>query len=161
MNNNVTVGISDMKLGAQEDVLATYALGSCVGICIYDSVRKVGALGHILLPNSGNGATVPNKYKFADTSVPEMISALTKNGSQKRNLTAKIAGGASMFEVSGESAISNIGERNVRAVREALRAQQIRIIAEDVGLNYGRTVFFHMKDGSVQVKSFAKGLKVL
>jgi chemotaxis receptor (MCP) glutamine deamidase CheD len=46
-------------------------------------------------------------------------------------------------------------------VREALRAQQIRIIAEDVGLNYGGPFFFHMKDGSVQVKSFAKGLKVL
>jgi chemotaxis protein CheD len=53
VNNNVTVGISDMKLGAQEDVLATYALGSCVGICIYDSVRKVGALGQFCCRTAG------------------------------------------------------------------------------------------------------------
>lgn len=157
----ITVGISDMKLGKTEDVLATYALGSCIGICMYDPVRKAGALGHILLPSSGNGASIPNRFKFADTCIPEMVSAMVKNGSLKRNLTAKIAGGASMFEVSGESAISNIGERNIKSVRDTLRAHQIRIVAEDIGLNYGRTVFFHLKDGSVQVKSFAKGLKVL
>lgn len=161
MDNMITVGISDMKIGNSENVLATYALGSCVGICLYDPIRKIGALGHILLPNSSSSPNQTNKYKFADTCIPEMVNTLLQKGCSKRNLTAKIAGGASMFEVSGDSAISNIGQRNVRSVQEVLRAQQIKIFAEDVGLNYGRTVFFHLNDGSVHVKSFAKGLKVL
>lgn len=161
MDNIITIGISDMKIAKKPDVLATYALGSCVGICLYDSILKTGALGHILLPLSGVSQQNINRFKFADTCIPEMIKAMEKLGSNKRNMTAKIAGGASMFEISGDSTIGNIGKRNVDAVKTNLTKHQIKIIAEDVGLNYGRTVFFYLNDGSVHVKSFAKDIKIL
>lgn len=162
MNNNIiTVGISDMKIGRQQDVLATYALGSCVGICLYDPMTKTGALGHILLPESKTSTDQTNKFKFADTCIPQMINALERCGCMKRNLQAKIAGGASMFEIMGDSALSNIGRRNVESVKETLKIYQIKIIAEDTGLNYGRTVFFYLNDGIVHIKSFAKDIKIL
>jgi chemotaxis protein CheD len=72
---------------------------------------------------------------------------------------AKIAGGAKMFNVADDSGFGNIGKRNVEAVKETLSKFQVRILAEDTGLNYGRTVYFYTEDGSMVVKSFAKGTK--
>lgn len=161
MNNMITVGISDMKTGGGQDVLATYALGSCVGICLYEPVKKIGSLGHILLPTSGSAADQSNKFKFADTCIRQMVADLERAGCFKRNLYAKIAGGASMFEIVGDSSISNIGQRNVQSVKETLGMLQIKIVAEDTGLNYGRTLFFYLHDGSVHIKSFAKNIKIL
>lgn len=161
MNNIITVGISDMKIGGRQDILATYALGSCVGICLYDPVKMTGSLGHILLPTLGSSADQSNKFKFADTCIKQMVSDLERFGCLKRNLYAKIAGGASMFEIIGDNSISNIGQRNVQSVKETLKMLQIKIVAEDTGLNYGRTLFFYLNDGSVHIKSFAKNLKIL
>jgi chemotaxis protein CheD len=86
----ITVGISDMKVGGQADILVTYALGSCVGICLYDPMTKNGALGHILLPASGDSADLSNEFKFADTCIRHMVTALEQRGCAKRNLYAKM-----------------------------------------------------------------------
>lgn len=154
----LSVGISDWKICTSPDVLVTYALGSCVGICLYDKVKLLGGLSHIMLPDSRNindGATV-NRMKFADTAIPDMYYKMLSMGALSSRITAKITGGALMFASSSER--FNIGERNVVAVRAALSALRIPIIAHDTGLNYGRTVFFHPLNGSVDVKSTIHGL---
>ncbi len=159
MSNMVTIGISDMKIVKSEDALVTYALGSCVGICLYDPVIKVGGLGHIMLPNFPVNNPKENKYRFADTCIPAMIEQMERLGSSRRRIVAKIAGGAKMFDVSGDSAFGSIGARNVAAVKSSLQSFQIPIRAEDTGLNYGRTVYFHTEDGTMVVKSFSNGIK--
>lgn len=159
MSEVVTIGISDMQIVRSDDSLVTYALGSCIGICLYDSILKIGGLGHIMLPTFPLNNPKENKYRFADTCIPEMIQQMEKMGSNRRRIVAKIAGGAKMFEVSGDSAFGSIGQRNIVAVKESLSSFRIRISAEDTGLNYGRTVYFFADDGRMVVKSFSKGTK--
>ncbi|MDR0197545.1 MAG: chemotaxis protein CheD [Oscillospiraceae bacterium] len=154
---NISVGISDWKICKPPDSLVTYALGSCVGICLYDKVRKIGGLSHIMLPDSKNcgDGLATNRMKFADTAIPDMFKKMLSTGAVKADMTAKIAGGAVMFSVATDR--FNIGERNIAAVKAALGAIGIRIIAQDVGLNYGRTVFFYPENGVVKIKSTTKG----
>lgn len=159
MSETVTVGISDMKILKSPDILVTYALGSCVGICLYDTITRVAGLGHIMLPNYPATSTSENKYRFADTCIPLMIRDMERLGCNRRRLEAKIAGGAKMFQVSGDSAFGNIGQRNVVEVKNMLAKYQIRILAEDTGLNYGRTLFFYAENGQMVIKSFSNGMK--
>ncbi|MEG1993780.1 MAG: chemotaxis protein CheD, partial [Oscillospiraceae bacterium] len=147
--SNIIIGIADMKLGTTEDTLVTYALGSCVGIMLYDKTKKVGGLVHVLLPDSTTSTKTENPYKFADTGIEKTVLELEKRGINRVNLKAKIAGGAQMFKTSNMSSNLNIGERNVAATKVALQKLRIPIIAQDVGLDYGRTVKFDLADGSV------------
>ena len=158
---NLSVGISDWKVGKPPDVIVTYALGSCVGICLYDRRTKIAGLSHIMLPDShSSGETNINRMKFADTAIPDMLKKMTAMGAIQSGIIAKIAGGATMFAVSG-CARFNIGERNIVAVKAALQTLRIPIVAEDTGSNYGRTVFLYPEDGKMMVKSASKGEKEL
>jgi chemotaxis protein CheD len=149
------VGISDYAVGRGPDVIVTYALGSCVGICLYDNAKKIGGLSHIMLPDSSmapRGET--NRMKFADTAVADIARDLRNMGAGR--VMAKIAGGAQMFATPAMGAMGNIGERNVRAVKAALAALRIPIIAEDTGKDYGRTVFFDLATGIMKVQSIGR-----
>ena len=155
---SLTVGISDLKVCRAPDTLVTYALGSCVGICMIDETAHIGGLSHIMLPDSkasANGCDMP--MRFADTAIPLLIDKLVAMGASRFRLKAKIAGGAVMFATSSDR--FNIGERNIAAVLEALRKENIPIIAKDVGLNYGRTVYFYPETGIMEVKAAANGIK--
>lgn len=158
MSKTVTVGISDLNVASAPDVLVTYALGSCVGICLYDKVTRVGGLAHIMLPSSKDALRRSgDTYKFADTAIPELVRRMEELGAVRTRLLAKIAGGAQMFAAITSSSIANIGQRNVAAVRETLKMLRIPIAGEDVGENYGRTLYFYTEDGSVRVKSANHG----
>jgi chemotaxis protein CheD len=114
-----------------------------------------------MLPDS-NGVTAgaaTNRMKFADTAIPDMLAKMLSMGAVKARIKAKIAGGAQMFATSQEK--FNIGDRNVVSVKETLKILGIPIIAQDTGLNYGRTVFFYTGEGKVEVKSSTKGVRML
>lgn len=156
MPNVINIGISDLNVATPPDVLATYALGSCVGICLLDKAHNIGGLVHIMLPDSREASHPDdNRRRYADTGIAELIQTMQRRGAIVQNMTAKIAGGAQMFATKLQT--FNIGERNVAAVKKILAAYRIRIIAEDTGLNYGRTVFFDVATGVMQVKSVTKG----
>ncbi|MDF2685992.1 MAG: protein CheD [Clostridia bacterium] len=157
MGKLIIVGISDQKIAASPDILITYALGSCVGICLYDTVMHVGGLSHILLPTASIQLEDKNIFKFADTAIEELLKTMEKYSCSRYRITAKIIGGANMFATSGIS----IGDRNVEAVKSELSRLKIRIVAEDTGSNYGRTVELNPENGIVTVKSMIKGNKTL
>ncbi len=156
--SNITIGIGDLKVCRAPDVLVTYALGSCVGICLLDASVSIGGLSHIMLPESTsgvNGASTP--MRFADTAIPMLIRQMESMGASKARMKAKIAGGATMFATASDK--FNIGERNVAAVKKILMANRIPILAEDTGLDYGRTQFFYPATGIMEIRAAAKGVK--
>lgn len=160
MSGKLTVGISDWKICSSPDSLITYALGSCVGVCIYDKNMKLAGLAHIMLPDSTaitGGATT--RAKFADTAIVDMVDAMKAKGANLSVLTAKIAGGAVMFN--NASSQFNIGERNIEAVRKKLAELRIPVVAADTGLNYGRTVTFFADNGALEVNSASKGKSMI
>jgi len=153
----IKVGMADLKVGKNPDSLISYGLGSCVGIALYDSQTKVGGLAHIMLPDSTQARATDNTAKFADTAIPVLLEQVLRLGAQRSRVTAKIAGGSQMFSFAQATDIMRIGDRNAEAVREVLKAHSIRILAEDVGGNYGRTVELLLESGVFVIKTVNKG----
>lgn len=149
-----------MKLTRGEGRIITYALGSCIGISFYDPAIRLAALLHIMLPER-QSPTDLNVFKYADTGIPETLRKLRVFGMVKSRTIVKIAGGAKMFAIKGNASFGNIGERNTVKVKEILRAEGLRLMAEDTGGNYARTMLVDVATGRVTIKSFGKPEKYL
>ena len=161
MGEVIKVGMADLNVCKNPDIITTLGLGSCIGIALYDPVTKIGGLAHIMLPDSTKMRNNSNIAKFADTGIEELLKRVIKEGASKTRLVAKIAGGAKMFEVSGLSDIGNVGQRNAEASKAKLKELGIRLVAEDTGLNYGRTVELHCDTGEYYIKSVGKPFKII
>lgn len=158
----VKVGIADMNIVVSPQLIRTSGLGSCVGVVIYDEAREIAGMAHVMLPDSSlakNGRL--NDAKYADTAIKKLVNDLVKRGAQLSSLKAKIAGGAQMFQFSSTSDIMRIGPRNVEAVKRELAASRIKVIAEDVGGNNGRTIEFNPKTAILSIRTVNKGTKEL
>lgn len=154
MSDKLIIGIADMNMAKGEGMLVTYALGSCIGICLHDPVLKLGALVHIMLPvNMEAGRKTPMKY--ADTGIRETLRLMESKGASRNRITAKIAGGAKMFEV-GSSSLGNIGQRNIESVHINLKKEGIRLLKEDVGGSVARTLLFDVNSGLGCVRSYGR-----
>ncbi len=160
--SDIRVKVADYAVRRGEQVIATIGLGSCVAIALYDRVTKTGGLAHILLPSQAMSRETANPAKFPETIVPLMLAEMRAlAGSASGRVSAKIVGGASMFGTLALGTGINVGERNVTATREVLAAHDIPLVAEDTGLDYGRSVYFHLADGRVEVRSLKAGDRVL
>ena len=161
-NADIRVKVADYAVRRGELVLATIGLGSCVAIALYDRETRIGGLAHILLPSPAMSRETANPAKFPETIIPLMLEEMRGLGSRANSrVSAKIVGGASMFGQLVSGTGINVGERNVAATREVLAAAGIPLLAEDTGLDYGRSVYFHLSDGRVEVRSLKKGDRVL
>ena len=157
----IKVGMADLNICKAPDMITTLGLGSCIGIAVYEPVTKVGGLAHIMLPDSTQMRNNSNIAKFADTGIEELIKRVTMAGANKRRLVAKIAGGAKMIEVKGVSGVGNVGERNAIASKAKLNQLGIPLLAEETGLNYGRTVELYPATGEFYIKAVGKPLKII
>jgi chemotaxis protein CheD len=166
------VPIGEMVVSdADDDVLVAYGLGSCIAICLYDPVARVGGMLHALLPatpdnpkrKKGNPAPAASPAKFVDQGTPLLIEALVKLGARRTRLTAQLCGGAQVLSAPGfeEEGILKIGKRNVQAAERALKAAGVQVKARDTGGRIGRTVRLYVASGQVTVKSLEQKEQVL
>ena len=161
MGNVIKVGMADLKIAKAPDSLTTLGLGSCIGLTLYDPVAKIGGLVHYMLPDSTKLKNNTNIAKFGDTGIKELHRLMIQAGANPRRLVAKIAGGAKMFEVSGLSSVGNVGERNAEQAKIELRELRIPLVAEDTGLNYGRTVLLDCENGDYIIKAVGRDSKTI
>ena len=154
------VKVADFAVGKGEGVISTIGLGSCVAIAIYDKQTRVGGMAHVLLPSEGLSRDKDNRAKFPASAVPLLLEEMKKLGA-RGPYTAKIAGGSSMFGALLPSGGINMGERNVLSSRQALSEAGIPLAAQDVGGDYGRSVYFHLDDGRMLVRSLKSGDRAL
>lgn len=155
----IKVGMADLKVASTPMVLTTLGLGSCVGIALYDPIKKLGGLAHIMLPDSSQIKNNQNLAKFADTGFKELLRQMEKEGANRNRLVAKIAGGAQMFNFPNTDDSMRIGVRNTLAVKSLLENYKIPLIAEETGENYGRTIELHTETGRLVVKTIGHGIK--
>ncbi len=141
----VKVKMAGIDFARSPDALETL-LGSCVGVAVWDRTTKQGGLAHVVLPESRGEVLLPGK--FANTAVAELKKQLIARGANPTKLTAKIAGGATMF---GQRKEGDIGEKNYQAVLKQLRSARIPMVAEHIGGSKGRMICFSTEDGSVEV----------
>ncbi|MBN2704202.1 MAG: chemotaxis protein CheD [Pontiellaceae bacterium] len=152
LESRLTVGVSDAKVSrSSSDVIVTYSLGSCIGVCIYDERIKLGGMLHFQLPDSKldeNKAKI-RPYMFADTGLAFLLNEMKNRGAQRGNLTVKLAGGAAM---QNGPANFEIGKRNFIAIRKALWKAGLMISSTDVGGEVARTLYMQIETGKVVVK---------
>ena len=160
MSKTIRVGIAEMKITRLEGRLITYALGSCVGICLYDPIIQLGGMVHVMLPKAPE-ANIDNILKYADTGVLELLRKMEAFGAVRHRIVAKIAGGSKMFDIPGDEVLGGIGKRNVESVKRVLAQCTIRIAGEDLGGRYARTMEFDVQTGQAMVRSYGRETKIM
>jgi chemotaxis protein CheD len=160
----IVVGMADCRIGdAPGQVLATYALGSCIGLAVHDAAARVGGLLHFMLPDStiDRGRSRDNPWMFADTGIPMLLERLCARGASMRRLTVRAAGGASMMDPDN---VFDIGRRNYLAMRKILWKAGVMVHGEAVGGVRSRTVRLEIDSGKFliqeggEVRELAAGL---
>jgi chemotaxis protein CheD len=150
--SNLVVGIGDCQVSKDADsVLVTYALGSCIGVAIYDPVTGVGGLLHFMLPESSldPAKAEKNPYMFADTGIPLLFRSAYQLGAEKKRLLVTVAGGAQMMDTQGTF---NIGKRNCLAMRKILWKAGVMVNAEYLGGMVSRTVRLDVGTGRIMLR---------
>jgi len=154
--------MAEYKAAVSPAILVCLGLGSCVGVVLYDEVKKIGGIAHVMLPDSQLSKKKDfNPGKFADTAIVALIEKMVKLGANSNRLVSKIAGGAQMFQTKSDNDIMKIGRRNVEAVKKQLSLLNIKTLAEDTEGFYGRTIEFSCETGKLTVKSIGHGTKIL
>ena len=157
----IKVGMADLNVCESPNSITTLGLGSCVGVVLYDPAVKKCGMVHVMLPDSKAITNNQNIAKFADTGIEECLRRVLAMGAKKERLIAKIAGGAQMFAFSKENSMLCVGKRNVEATKKKLETLGIKIIAEDTGDSYGRTIEFYPETRELLIKSVGKEKKIL
>ena len=142
-------GMAEFKVLHNPSILEALGLGSCMVICLRDPKTKIAGLAHAMLPDSSKAKNRVNPLRFVDKGLDAMVSSMLALGCQKKDIKAKICGGAAIFQNVPE--ISDVGALNIKATREKLGRMGIKIIAEDVGGNSGRSIWFDTETGDVVI----------
>lgn len=149
------VGMAELKAVRQPDKLAVYGVGSCVVLALWDPEAKVAGLAHSMLPTAAaqpGGEAQPAKY--CDTAVGALLAAMEAEGADRKRCVARLVGGANMFSFTNrEQGPMTLGERNIFAAKETLRAWGLPLRAEEVGGDKGRSVEMDPAEGSLMVWS--------
>lgn len=154
------VRVADWAVG-REGTIVTLGLGSCVAIVLHDREAGVGGLAHVLLPSPTLARDRTNPAKFPETAVPLLVERLHQLGGVHDRLRARLVGGAAMFANLASPGMAQMGERNVMAARDALKTARIPLVGEDTGSDYGRSVYFHLPAGRLEIRSVQRGSREL
>ncbi len=157
----IEVGMADMKMAQSPNILVTRGLGSCLGLVVWEPVRKIGAIAHPMLPLIEEGRVKSNPYKFVDSAILSILEEFKNKGCHPAALVAKIFGGGHMFATIPVESVFNIGARNTEVAKASFAKLGVKVIAEDTGGNRGRTVFFEVATGKATIKTLFHGEKVL
>ena len=165
------VGMGEGVVARAPHIISSLGLGSCVVVTLYDAQQRIGGLAHIMLPDSSQmrmrsddcgmrnnnpESEIRNRrYQCADTAIVALLDELRGNGATRRNIVAKMVGGARMFSDYNDGS-KGIGEQNVISVKHVLKREGIPLIGEDVGGHHGRTVKFELNSGRLLVKAIGK-----
>lgn len=154
----IVVGVADMHVsGTPDDSIVTYSLGSCIGLCIYDPVARVGGILHYMLPESkiSPEKAAANPYMFADTGIPALFKKAYVLGAVKGRITVRAAGGAQILDAAG---LFNIGKRNILEMRKILWQNGVMLGHSEVGGTVNRTVTMEIATGEIALKTSGQGV---
>ncbi|MBI1829081.1 MAG: chemotaxis protein CheD [Thaumarchaeota archaeon] len=157
MNSPIEVAMGEIAISNNDTMFVTF-VGSCVALCLFDPSTKMGGMAHIMLPESNkNFQNAVQIGKYADKAIEALLKNMTTKGANKKRIKAKMTGGAQIFSSESGDGLFNIGTRNIDMVKTLLEKNKIPLIAEEVGMNYGRWVKFHTKTGELIVKGKKSG----
>jgi chemotaxis protein CheD len=148
-----SIGLGQWAVASAEGTLACLGLGSCVAVILHDAEAHVGGLVHVVLPSASLSRDRENPARFAESAVPFLLEQVLHAGAVRGKITARLVGGASLFLPLTPPGTVQIGQRNVHACRAALDALRIEVVAEAVGGESGRSMWFDVETGAVTVRT--------
>ena len=151
--------MGDMKMVCAPKRLITRALGSCLGITFYNPEKKAGAMAHPMLPDIDKAKMKSNPNRYVNSVIIRTLDEMEKLGVLKNGLEIKIFGGAHMFSFIASDSLLNVGEKNIEVAKELLGKLGLKIIAEEVGGTFGRTIELNLENGKVFVDTVSWGRK--
>jgi chemotaxis protein CheD len=155
---DIKVKLAEMKFSNNtDDLIVAKGLGSCVAVAIYDLTTLLGGIIYIVMPSSDVQSNNDHPLRFADTGVPLFLKEFMRNGGNFAASKIVLVGGATM----DSNKMFNIGDQNVKAIKNALFKFNLKVSAEDVGGNNGRTISLSIRDGQILSKVFGGQGKVL
>lgn len=146
-SSTIVVGIGEMAVSGG-GLIATFALGSCVGIVLFDASHKIGGLAHVMLPKFKPGPRAARPAMYADTAIDALFKEMEAQGARRATTRARLAGGANILGMR-----LDIGGRNVVAARSALSKLGIRVVGEETGGKDARTVQVDIASGTMVIQS--------
>lgn len=150
----IVLGLAEWHVSSdRDDVLVCLGLGSCVAVILYDAVAGVGGMAHTVLPDSAAGRSAASGAKFVDLAVPMLIEEMSAAGARRMRLVADLVGGACMLSSLQQSALGQVGPRNIEATRRALARAKVRIRTDETGGSLGRSARLRVADGGLEVST--------
>jgi chemotaxis protein CheD len=149
----LVVGVGDLGVGRTADAqIVTYALGSCIGVAVFDPVAKIGGMLHFMLPQPAEGSADGRERPalYATTGLPLLFQRLQQAGAVRERCVVCAAGGAEIIGAAGAFAI---GKRNRTILRKLCWKDGTALAAEDVGNDFARTLVLSLVDGAVRVRA--------
>jgi chemotaxis protein CheD len=147
-----TLHPGDYYVATEGELIGT-VLGSCVSACVRDSRLRLGGMNHFMLPvdrSDGNGAwrgAASASTRFGNVAMERLINEILKRGGRRSDLEVKLVGGGKVLD-----ALTDVGARNIRFVKEYVLAEGFRVVGEDLGDLYPRKVLYDPSTGIAQVK---------
>ena len=135
----------DLIVSNDKNLEIITVLGSCVSVCLYDKILKIGGMNHFFLPYCINNCNLQNKY--GEYAIPNLIKGMLKLGSDKKDIIAKIYGGAKVIKSS-----QDIGQKNIDIAKQILSKYDIPILSENINGTFGRKIFFSIDSGNIRVE---------
>ncbi len=132
----------EQMVSNEPDVVLVTVLGSCVAACLFDPVRRVGGMNHFLLPEGKD----PGDIRHASAAMERLVNSLLKKGAVRRDLRAKLFGGARIIP-----GLPDIGGRNGAAALTFLQSEGIPCTASHLGGNRARRIRFWPTTGRVEM----------
>jgi chemotaxis protein CheD len=160
-SNLIEVQMGKMEFAQAPDRLITRGLGSCLGITIFDPVKKIGAMVHPMLPDMERSKIKSNPSRFVNSGITGAMQELEKKGCFRGRMEIKIFGGAHMFSFINADSALNVGQKNIEMAHAIFAGLNLKIIAEEVGGTFGRTIELDTETGKVLVKTVSWGDKVV
>lgn len=159
MNRIIEIKMGGLEIITSETEELKTFVGSCVAICLFDLVSKVAGMAHVMLPKKSDGAKFAGKNdigKYADEAFSYMVNYMIQKGADPKRIKAKMAGGATIFAHESETSLFNVGPRNITFLKQILQENNIPLVSEDTGENFGRWVRFNLRSGEMLVTSNLK-----
>lgn len=155
----IEVDMAGMKILQAPGILVTRGLGSCLGISIYDPLKKIGAMAHPMLPDIKKAKIKTNPSRFVNSSIIFMIDELEKMGCSRSRFIVKLFGGAHMFSFIGVDSVLNVGGNNIAMAEGMLKELGLKIAIQETGGTFGRTVELDLETGKVLLRTVSLGEK--
>ncbi|MFA5099796.1 MAG: chemotaxis protein CheD [Candidatus Omnitrophota bacterium] len=157
----IEVQMGKMELAQAPDRIITRGLGSCLGITVYDPVKKTGAMVHPMLPDMDKSKIKNNPSRFVNSGIHLALQELEKKGCFRSRLEVKMFGGAHMFSFINTDSALNVGQKNIEMAQAVFKELNLKILVEEVGGTFGRTIELDTESGKVLVKTVSWGEKVV